>query len=64
MIAGQPPTYPRHARHLVINEGRHMELEHAGVLGYDVSCGTVDFVSLELVVGLDDVGQFVGEIIL
>lgn len=41
-----------------------MKLEELYILSYNMSCGTTLLVSSELVVDLDYVGQFVGQIIL
>ena len=57
-------TNPWHAGHLVVDERRHVELEHLRVLGDDVGRRAVLLVALQLVVRLDDVRQFVGQVVL
>ena len=41
-----------------------MELQHTRVLGDDVGGGAIQLVLLQLLIGFDDVGQFVGQIVL
>lgn len=41
-----------------------MELQHLGVLIKNVSSSSIQLIATELVIDLDDVSQFVGEIIL
>ncbi len=51
-------------RHVVVDERGHVELEHLDVLRDDVGCRARLLVPRQLVVGLDDVGKLVREIVL
>ena len=57
-------THPGHAWHLVISERGHVILQHLRVLSDDVSRRSVLLVPLQLVVGFDDIRQFVRQIVL
>ena len=52
------------AGHVVVDERGDVELEHARVFHDDVSRRAIQLVLLQLLVGFDDVRQFVGEIVL
>ena len=56
--------YPGQAWQLVICESGHVELQHLRVLGDDVGGRAILLVPFELIVGLDDVRQLVGQVIL
>ena len=56
--------YPGQARQFIVHQGGHMELQHFGVLIQNVCCCPILLIASQLVVDLDDVSQFVGEIIL
>ena len=49
---------------VVVDESGDVELQHPRVLDDDVGGGAVDFVLLQLLIRLDDVGEFVGQIVL
>ena len=55
---------PRQSRHVVVCEGDHVELQHLDILLEDVRSRASLLVPQQLVVGLDDVGELVGEIVL
>ena len=53
--------YPRD---VVVYERGNVELKHARVFGDDMGGGAVQFVLFQLLIGFDDVCQFVSEIVL
>jgi len=56
--------YPGQPWQLVICECGHVELQHLRVLGDDVGGRAILLIPFELIVGLDDVRQLVGQVIL
>ncbi len=57
-------SHLRQAGHIVVCEGSHVILQHLDVLRNDVRSGAVLFIAPQLVVRLDDVRQFVRQIVL
>lgn len=57
-------AYPGHSWHIVVGQRGHVVLQHLGILSDDVSSCPILLITLQLVVGLYNVGQFVRQIIL
>lgn len=56
--------HPRKARQLIIHQGGHMKLQCFGVLIKNWNRSSIELIVMEPVIDLDDVSQFVSEIIL
>jgi len=52
------------AWHIIISKSCYMELKHFQTVCYDVSRGSLLFISFELIISFDNVGKFVCQIVL
>lgn len=57
-------TYSWQAWQFIVHHSGNMKLKQLHIFSYDVSSRTTLLVSFKLVVDFDDVGQFVGQVIL
>ena len=58
------PTHPGHAGQFIVHHSSNMKLQHLDVLLYDVGGSSVLLITNQLLVGLDNVCQLVGQVIL